>query len=356
MMEAYFLKHFLKKLHFPVFLSGIIVLFFGCNQQNVQNQNLAGNNDSLAANTLQSRELREVSFLPYWVTNAQFAGYYVAKEKGIYEKYGIKIKIIPYKPFLTSSDLISKGEADFAALWLVNAIALKANGTDIVNIAQVSSRSSAMLITKKTSGIDSVQKMAGKRAGIWSGFELQPKALFNKYKIDVKIVSIGNTNNLFLMDGVDIINANWFDEYHSIINSGYDPEDLNVFFFADYGLNFLEDGIYCLSNKLKKDPELCADFIKATLEGWKYAFNNKEEAIDIVLKYAKIDKLPVNRVHQSWMLDRYKDLYLPDGKTEFNNLLSQKDYQFAANALKENKLIDIIPEYGKFYQPIMTNK
>ena len=81
---------------------------------------------------------------------------------GIYEKYGIKIKIIPYKPFITSSDLISKGEADFAALWLVNAIGLKAKGADIVNIAQLSSRSSAMLITKKSSGIDSIQDMTHK--------------------------------------------------------------------------------------------------------------------------------------------------------------------------------------------------
>lgn len=94
-------------------------------------------------------------------SNAQFAGYYVAEVKGIYEKYGIKIDIIPYKPFITSTDLIIQGHADFAALWLVNAIELKAKGADIVNIAQISSRSSLMLITKKKSGIDSIQKMKG---------------------------------------------------------------------------------------------------------------------------------------------------------------------------------------------------
>jgi len=352
-MKSYMLKIF----RFPVFLSGFIFfMILGCSHNKVQNQDRATKNDVLKANGFLEKEIREVSFLPYWVTTAQFAGYYVAKEKGIYEKFGINLRIIPYKPFVTSSDLISGGVADFAALWLVNAIELKAKGTDIVNIAQLSSRSSAMLITKKSSGIDSIEDMNGKRAGIWSGFELHPRALFNKFKIDVKIIPIGSTNNLFLMGGVDIINANWFDEYHSIINSGYDSTDLNVFFYSDYGLNFLEDGIYCLSDKLKNDPQLCEDFVNATLEGWRYAFDHKEEAIDIVLKYAKNDKLPVNRVHQNWMLDRYRDLYLPSGKDDFNNSLSNKDYEFVGNALRESKLINEIPEFSKFYLPIRMKK
>lgn len=331
----------------------VLIMAGSCSPKSAQAPGLEGDADTLAADTAAHKELREVTFLPYWVSTAQFAGYFVAKEKGIYEKYGIKMEIIPYKPFVTSTDLISQGQADFAALWLVNAIELKAKGTDIVNIAQPSSRSSAMLITKKSSGIDSIQKMNGKRAAIWSGFEMQPSALFRKYNLDVKIIPIGSSNNLFLMGGADIIMANWFDEYHSLINSGFDPEDLNVFFFADHGLNFLEDGIYCLSDKLKNDPGLCADFVNATLEGWRYAFSHPDEAVDIVIGYAKKDRLPVNRVHQTWMLDRYRDLYLPEGKTEFHNDLSQKDYEFVGQVLLENHLIDQVPAFETFYQPVI---
>lgn len=298
------------------------------------------------------RILRPVRFLPYWVVNAQFAGYYVALEKGMYEKYGIRMEIIPFKPFLTSPDMVTTGEADFMALWLVNAIELKANGTDIVNIIQPSSRSSAMLITKKKSGIDSVEKMEGKRAGTWSGFEMQPRAFFSKYNVNVELVSIGSTNNLFLMDGIDITMANWFDEYHSIINSGYDPDELNVFFFADYGLNFLEDGIYCLSEKREKEPELCRDFVAATLEGWKYAFAHRDEAVDIVVEYARREKLPVNRIHQGWMLDRYRDLYLPAGAEGFKKDLSPVDYRFAGEILLKNGLISEIPAYDQFFRPV----
>lgn len=299
-----------------------------------------------------TRELRTVNFLPGWVTNAQFAGFYVADATGIYKKHGIRLNIIPYEPFITSTNLIKNGDVDFTTLWLSSAIKLRASGTDIVNIAQLSSRSSAMLLTKKKSGINTIQDMNGKRAGIWSDNELQPKALFKKYNLDVEIIPIGSTNNLFLMDGVDIISANWHNEYHSIINSGFNPDELNTFFLADFGMNFLEDGIYCLAGKLKSEPQLCTDFVNATLEGWMYAFKNPQEAIEIVLKYAKQNNLPVNRPHQQWMLDRYRDLYLPKGKTRLSIALSNQDYQFIGKLLKESGLISQIPAYEVFYQPI----
>jgi NitT/TauT family transport system substrate-binding protein len=283
------------------------------------------------------------------VSNAQFAGYYMAKEMGIYKKYGIDLEIIPYEPFYTTNDLIRTGKVDFTAFWLINGIKVKDSGIDIVNIAQFSTRSSLMLVTKKSSGINKLEDMDNKKAGIWVGFELPPKALFKKYNLNVEIIPIGSTNNLFLKDGVDITNANWFDEYHSIINSGYDPEDLNIFFFADYGLNFLEDGIYCLSQKMKDDPQLCIDFVNATKEGWKLAFENPEKAVDIVVEYSQKAKLPVNRVHQLWMIERYKDLYYSKG--EFSTTLSEKDYYFTTNILKENGLISEIQPFENFFIP-----
>jgi len=301
--------------------------------------------DTLTAPT----EMRKVSFLPYWVSNAQFAGYYMAREMGIYKKYDIDLEILSYQPYITTFDLLRTGKADFAAIWLINALEVRDSGIDIVNIAQFSHRSSLMLITKKSSGIDKLEDMDKKKAGIWVGFDLPPKTLFKKHNLDVEIITIGTTNNLFLKGGVDITCANWFDEYHSLINSGFNPEELNTFFFADYGLNFLEDGIYCLSDKLKKDPKLCVDFVNATKEGWKLAFDNPEKAIDIVISYAKKSNLPVNRVHQVWMLERYKDLYYPNGK--FSTNLSEKDYSFTTKVLKENGLISKVQPYKDFFKP-----
>ncbi len=330
----------------------IAICVLSCNSSFDSREELK-ENESENELPLKNKELRKVRFLPYWITGTQFAGYFVGLEKGIYEQYGIQLEIIPFLPFITTTDLIKEGKADFAALWLVNAIEHRASGMDIVNIAQPSSRSSLMLITKKKSGIDHLEKMNGKKLGIWSGYELQPKALFNKYNLDVKIVPIGSTNTLFLMDGVDITAANWFDEYHSIINSGINPDELYTFFFADYGLNFLEDGIYCLSGLLENDPQLCLDFVNATFAGWEYAFNHPDEAIDIMMRICHEANMPVNRVHQRWMLDRYRDLYFPEENKKFNTKLSEEVYMVIGQVLKDGLLIDKIPDFDSFYKPVL---
>ncbi|MCX6287614.1 MAG: ABC transporter substrate-binding protein [Bacteroidetes bacterium] len=298
--------------------------------------------------------LKKITVYPYWVTTCQFAGYYVGKEMGIFRKHGIDLNILEYKPFITTNDIIKQKQADFAILWLVNAIQLRSSGINIVNIAQFSTRSSLMLLAKKSSGIKKIEDLNGKRAGIWDGYELQPRALFAKYKLNTRIVSIGNTNNLFLQGGVDVINANWFDEYHAIINSGYNEDELVPFFFADYGLNFLEDGVYCLEEKLKEDPVICVEFVKASIESWEYALNHPDESVEIILKYQRLQKMAANSSHQHWMIDRYKDLYLPAGKTTLNMKLSEKDYMSNARILLDSRQITHIPDFKRFFIPYTT--
>jgi NitT/TauT family transport system substrate-binding protein len=297
------------------------------------------------------RPLQTIKLLPYWVPSAQFAGYYVGIEKGIFQNHGIQLVMLPFDPLIPVGPAIRDNKTDFAMLWLVNAIELRDEGVDIVNIAQLSSRSSLMLITKKTSGISRLEDMNGKRAGIWIGYERQPEALFRKYNLDVKIVPIGSTNNLFLQDGVDILNASWFDEYHSVLSNGINEDELNKFFFADYGLNFLEDGIYCLREKVIQDPQLCMNFVEAALESWNYAFNNQEEAIDIVVKYAKAQNQPVNRPHQQWVLSHYKMLYIPQGSNTINTHLPQTDYETVQQIMLESRFIDKPTPYDSFNKP-----
>ncbi|MFH1161117.1 MAG: ABC transporter substrate-binding protein [bacterium] len=295
--------------------------------------------------------LQKVTLLPYWITTSQFAGYYIGKQKGIFRKHGIDLEILAFQPAMETPQLIREGKASFFLLWLVNAIELKASGLDIVNIAQLSTRSSLLLVTKKSSGIRTIKDMNGKRAGIWLGYELQPRVLFQQEGIDVKIIPIGSSNNLFLAAGVEIINASWFDEYHTILNSGYDPDELETFFFADYGLNFLEDGIYCMKSALERDPGLCRRFVEASLESWIYAFAHPEEAIALILEEQKKQRIPANLAHQRWTLARYHDLFLPEGEPNLNTTLKESDYQNIAGILQKAGLIGTIPAFQDFYKP-----
>ena len=295
--------------------------------------------------------LKKIKVYTYWVPTCQFAGYYVGKEKGIFKKHGIDLEIMEYKPFVTTNEIIKQKQADFAILWLVNAIQLRSSGINIVNIAQFSTRSSLMLLARKSSGIKNIEDLNGKRAGIWDGYDFEPRAFFAKYKLNVKIIPIGSTNNLFLQGGVDVTNANWFDEYHAIINSGYNENELVKFFFADYGLNFLEDGIYCLEDKLKEDPVICTEFVKASMESWVYALNNPDTSVAVIIRTLRGMNKTANHSHQKWMIDRYRDLYLPAGKTNLNSILPEADYLSNARILLQSKQIGSIPPFSEFYRP-----
>jgi NitT/TauT family transport system substrate-binding protein len=141
----------------------------------------------------------------------------------------------------------------------------------------------------------------------------------------------------------------WYNEYHTILNAGLNPDELTTFFFYDYGLNFPEDGIYTLEKTFKKDPALARDFVKASMEGWLYAFSHPEETLNIVLNFMFKAKVPANRVHQKWMLERMKDVILPEGSRIPYGILQQSDYERVAKVLVESGLIKKIPDFNSFF-------
>ena len=306
----------------------------------------------LLFSSVQETSLKKISFIPQWFPQAEFAGYYVALDKGIYKKHRIDLTIIPGGAEQSSMDYLADKRADFASTWLSTAIQKRAQGLMLVNITQIIQRSSLMFIAKKSSGIEKPQDMAGKKVGIWRGdFQVQPQAFFKKYNLEVKVVTQPFSTDyidLFLMDALDVATAMWYNEYHLIINAGLNPDELNTFFFHEYGLNFPENGIYTLEETYKKDPDLCRAFARATMEGWKYCFDHHEEALDIVIKYMRELHLPASRIHQKWMLERMIDIMQPLDKSVPLGILLPEDYERVARTLKESGLINNVPSFKEF--------
>ena len=219
--------------------------------------------------------LKKISFITLWKPQAQFAGYIVALEKGFYKKHGLDVTLISGGADNPAVDALKNKKADFGIVWLSAAIQRRSAELKLVNIGQVVQRSALMLVAKRSSGILKPQDMQGKKVSLWEGdLQLQPKAFFREHGITVETIPQSYTVNLFLKGGVDVVSAMWYNEYDTIINSGLDPDELVTFFFSDYGLNFPEDGIYCLEETLNKDPQTAAAFVKASFEGWMYAFDH----------------------------------------------------------------------------------
>jgi NitT/TauT family transport system substrate-binding protein len=145
----------------------------------------------------------------------------------------------------------------------------------------------------------------------------------------------------------------WYNEYHTILNSGYNPDELVTFFFSEYNLNFPEDGIYCLEETYERDKNLCMNFVAASFDGWRYAFNHIEEALDIVIKFMKQRHIPANRPHQRWMLNRMKDIILID-EIPFGSL-NKEDFLTVCEELKKQELIKKVPEFELIYKEHIGN-
>jgi NitT/TauT family transport system substrate-binding protein len=253
-------------------------------------------------------------------------------------------------PERPATQLLENGQADFGTMFLTTGIVKRASGVKLVNVAQIVQRSALMLVAKKASGIHSLEDLQGKKIGLWgSDFRIQPRAFFRKYNLTVKVVPQSTSLNLFLRGGVDVASAMWYNEYHMILNAGMDPDDLTTFFFSDHGMNFPEDGVYCMEDTFKRNPVLCSSFAKATIEGWKYALAHPEEALDIVMKYITEANVATNRVHQRWMLNRMKDIILPRETGAPMGCLESEHYYQVARELKKNGMIDRIPSFSELF-------
>ncbi|MFA5206507.1 MAG: ABC transporter substrate-binding protein, partial [Lentisphaeria bacterium] len=169
-------------------------------------------------------------FLPHWIPQAQFAGYYMADSKGFYRQEGLNITVLKGGPQQPPDRALAENKTDFSGLFLSTAVVRRAEGQPLINLAQLIQRSSLMLVARKSSGIRRPEDLDRRKVSLWSGgFEIQPRALFRNCNIHPVIVPQGSTINLFLRGGVDAASAMWYNEYHLLLAAGLDEEDLVLF-------------------------------------------------------------------------------------------------------------------------------
>jgi NitT/TauT family transport system substrate-binding protein len=246
---------------------------------------------SLAA--FQALAADKVTLQLKWVTQAQFAGYYVAKDKGFYEEENLDVDIKPGGPDIAPPQVLAGGGADVIIDWMPAALATREKGVPVVNIAQPFKSSGMMLTCRKDTGITKPEDFKGKTLGVWFfGNEYPFLSWMSTLGIKteggpdgVTVLKQGFNVDPLLQKQADCISTMTYNEYWQVIDAGIKPEDLINFKYEDQGVATLEDGIYVLEDKLK-DPafvDKMVRFVRASMKGWKYAEQNSDEAAMIVL-------------------------------------------------------------------------
>ena len=247
---------------------------------------------SLIASGAQAAD--DVTLQLKWVTQAQFAGYYVAKAKGFYDEEGLNVTIKPGGPDIAPSQVIAGGGADVVIDWMPSALAAREKGLPLVNIAQPFAASGMMLTCLKETGIKTPADFADKTLGVWFyGNEYPFLSWMSQLglKTDgsaggVTVLKQGFNVDPLLQKQAACISTMTYNEYWQVIEAGVSADDLVTFKYQDEGVATLEDGLYVMEDKLA-DPAFAdkmVRFVRASMKGWKYAEANSDEAAMIVLE------------------------------------------------------------------------
>ncbi len=279
----------------------------------------------VGASTASTRaaKLDNVTVQLKWVTQAQFAGYYAAAAKGYYKQFGLNVKIKVGGPNITPEQVVAGGQAQFGLDWLPSLLATRDTGTDLVNIAQVFTRSGMTELTWKTSGITSIKGMAHKKVGVWCcGNQFELYAALTKNGInpnsssDVTIVNQPFDMNLFLSHQVDAAAAMTYNELAQVLETKnpktgklYTQAELNVLKLQNQGTGMLEDGIFSTASWLKdpKHVDVAKRFLAASLKGWAYCRDNATDCVNTVLQNGPT----LGKGHQTWQMNEIDALIWP---------------------------------------------
>jgi NitT/TauT family transport system substrate-binding protein len=238
--------------------------------------------------------LEDVTVQLKWVTQAQFAGYFVAKDKGFYEEEGLNVTIKPGGPDIAPEQVIAGGGADVITTWMAAGLAARERGVPLVNIAQPFKTGGLQVNCLKENGISSTDDLPGKTMGVWFfGNEYPFYAWMASLGIEtdgaddngVTVIKQAFSADPLIQGQADCISTMTYNEYRQILQADIGEDELVTFNYLQEGFGMLEDGLYVLEGNLSDDAfkDKMVRFVRASMKGWKYAEENQAEAAQIVI-------------------------------------------------------------------------
>lgn len=275
---------------------------------------------------------QEIVFTPKWTAQAQFTGYYVAEKMGFYKAEGLNVRI--QHPSIAESSLsfLEKGHAQIVVMNLSHALTARAAGVRVVNVMQTSQSNSLMLVSHTPfKGIASLQN---RKIAVWNHLSQSLlDILARKYNLQIEWVRFNSGINLFLSKAVDICLVGSYNEFPQLAEFGMKIEPSHVFRLSEYGYDLPEDGLYVMESYYEKHKDIIRKFVKASIRGWKWAYEHQEPALDIVMEMVRKHNIGTNRYHQRKMLEEVLRLQFEREGAQRTYKLSRKGFDRSMQAL-----------------------
>ncbi len=233
---------------------------------------------------LNSSELKKVTLQLAWFDQFQYAGYYIAKEKGFYKELGLDVEIIPFSYDKKIIKDVNYGKIDFA-IGRENLILEKLKYPNIVALAAIFQASPLILISKRDSNIEKIEDFINKRVMTTrdDSEEASLKAMLLSKKVDIKSLNfIPHSHDIkdLINNKTDLISAYTSKAPFFLNKQGI---EYNTFAPKDYGFDMYSDFLFTSSYLTQTDPNLVSLFKNASLKGWEYAYSNIDETAELIL-------------------------------------------------------------------------
>jgi NitT/TauT family transport system substrate-binding protein len=247
-----------------------------------------------------------------WFHQAQFAGFYVAKDKELYKAAGLNVDIQPGGPDFPAIQMVTGGNEQFGVTSADQILIARSKGVPVVALAVIFRRNPFVLFSLAKSGIKAPADYVGRNIGVKIGGneELIYRAVLAKAGIDkTKLNEIPVKFDItpLLAGAVDVWPGYLINEVLAAREKGF---DVNVVSPPDYGIDLYADTLFTTEKMLREKPEIVRKFVVATLKGWSSAIAAPEEAAQITVKYGA--KLTYD--HELAMMKASLPLLQPDAQ------------------------------------------
>ncbi|MBV5321681.1 MAG: ABC transporter substrate-binding protein [Sulfuricurvum sp.] len=227
--------------------------------------------------------VEKVSVQLQWADQFQFAGYYIAKEKGYYRDAGLDVTIQKFDSKKLAVDEVMAGHSTYG-IGRSSLLVDRMKGRNVVALAAIFQSSPFILLSQKSADIKTPRDLVGKRIMMTQDFQdtISVRAMLNSQGLSVdELKTIEHSYNpMDISNGkTDVMACYISNEPYILKEKGVETNAISP---EAYGFDFYSDILFTSDLEVRNHPKRVRAFVDATLKGWEYAFSHIPETAQLI--------------------------------------------------------------------------